>query len=81
MKTVTNSIAETNFSSLLQEVEKGEEVIIIKEGHPVARLVPTDTTENREKHQFAVQRLKEFRKCNLSGGLDWEKLRDEGRKE
>ena len=32
--------ANTNFSKLLSRVEKGEEIIICKSGHPVARLNP-----------------------------------------
>jgi len=32
--------AKTNFSKLLSRVEKGEEIIICKAGHPVARLNP-----------------------------------------
>jgi prevent-host-death family protein len=34
--------AKTNFSKLLFHVEKGEEIIICKSGHPVARLNPVD---------------------------------------
>ena len=34
--------AKTNFSKLLARVEKGEEIIICKAGHPVARLNPID---------------------------------------
>lgn len=32
--------AKTNFPKLLSRVEKGEEIIICKSGHPVARLNP-----------------------------------------
>jgi len=34
--------AKTNFSKLLSRVEKGEEIIICKSGHPVARLNPVN---------------------------------------
>lgn len=32
--------AKTHLSRLLQRVEAGEEVVIARDGHPVARLVP-----------------------------------------
>ncbi len=32
--------AKTHFSKLLERVERGEEVVIARRGHPIARLVP-----------------------------------------
>lgn len=40
MRTVTVLDAKTHLSSLLKEVEAGEEVVIARGRHPVARLVP-----------------------------------------
>jgi len=40
MKTATVADAKSRFSSLLAEVEAGEEVVITRRGRPVARLVP-----------------------------------------
>jgi len=40
MKTINVHAARTHFSSLLTEVEAGEEIIIAKAGKPVARLAP-----------------------------------------
>lgn len=40
MKTVQVVEAKTNFSSLLAEVEAGEEIVITRHGKVVARLVP-----------------------------------------
>ncbi len=34
--------AKTHLSRLLREVETGEEVVIVRNGEPVARLVPTE---------------------------------------
>jgi prevent-host-death family protein len=39
-KTVNVHTAKTNLSSLLAEVESGEEIVIARAGKPVARLVP-----------------------------------------
>ena len=40
MKTVNIHEAKTHLSRLITEVTAGEEVVIAKAGHPVARLVP-----------------------------------------
>ena len=40
MKTMNMHAAKTHFSTLVAEVESGEEIIIAKAGKPVARLVP-----------------------------------------
>lgn len=34
--------AKTHFSRLIERVRQGEEIIIAKAGHPVARLVPAE---------------------------------------
>lgn len=39
--------AKTNFSRLLTQVDKGEEVIISKAGKPVARLIPFEEKPKR----------------------------------
>ena len=72
--------AKTHFSSLLEQVEKGEQILITKHGHPVAKLIST-TKPNKESVRLTIQRLKEFNKANLLGNVDWKTLRDEGRKE
>jgi prevent-host-death family protein len=79
MHTVGAFEAKTHFSALLERIEKGEQIIITKHGHPVAKLVPT-VAVNREQARQAIQRLKKFSQSNLLGGLDWKTLRDEGRR-
>lgn len=79
MRTVGAFEAKTHFSALLEEVEKGEQVIITKHGHPVAKLVPT-VGRDQEHVRQSIQRLKKFNQSNKLGGLDWKKLRDEGRR-
>jgi prevent-host-death family protein len=44
MKTVTTHEAKTHLSSLLKQVEQGEEVEVRRGDHPVARLVPIKKT-------------------------------------
>jgi prevent-host-death family protein len=48
MKSVNVHEAKTHFSALLARVQRGEEVVIAKAGHPVAKLVPAETPAQRE---------------------------------
>ena len=47
MKTMNIHAAKTHFSTLVAEVEAGEEIIIAKAGVPVARLVPLQKNDFR----------------------------------
>jgi prevent-host-death family protein len=49
MKTVNIHAAKTHLSSLLSEVEAGEEIIIAKAGKPVARLMPLEANKVQRK--------------------------------
>jgi prevent-host-death family protein len=68
MKTITARDANHRFSDLLSQVERGEEVVITKRGHPVAVLspyrVPAMTAERRAAiaHAIAV----------MTKGLPWD---------
>jgi prevent-host-death family protein len=42
MRTVDVHEAKTHFSRLLDDVAKGEEIVIAKAGRPVAKVVPLD---------------------------------------
>lgn len=75
MQTISAIEAKTHFSVLLEQVEKGEQVIITKHGHPVAKLIPAIGVD-RERVRKSMQRLKAFNQSNKLGGLDWKKLRD-----
>ena len=48
MTTVNVHHAKTHLSKLLQRVAGGEEVVIARAGHPVARLVPIAPVEPRK---------------------------------
>lgn len=60
--------AKTHFSALLEQVEKGEQILITKHGRPVAKLVPA-TDVNPVRVHKAIQRLKQFSQSNKLGGL------------
>ncbi len=79
MRTVGAFEAKTHLSALLDRVTRGEEVLITRHGHPVARLVPAGVAD-RERVSGAIARLKELAKGHTLGGLSWKELRDEGRR-
>jgi prevent-host-death family protein len=75
--------AKNTLGSLLDRVERGEEVVITRRGKPVARLVPeTGHEERRERALEALENIRALaRKMNL-GRFDWDEwkaYRDEGR--
>lgn len=71
--------AKTQFSSLLEKVERGEEVLITRHGKPVARLVKAQT-RSLEEIDAAIARIKQRRERMTTGEGGWKALRDEGRR-
>jgi prevent-host-death family protein len=74
--------AKNTLGSLLDRVERGEEIVITRHGKPVARLVPNPTGINREEAHAAAERMRARAKALKLGTFDWEALkadRDEGR--
>jgi prevent-host-death family protein len=49
MKTINIHAAKTHLSSLVAEVEAGEEIVIAKAGKPVARLMPLEAPKAQRK--------------------------------
>jgi prevent-host-death family protein len=80
--------AKNTLGSLLDRVERGEEIVITRHGKAVARLVPDHGGSNRNQVQAAFDRLRErARRYNRENPdippFDWEeikKLRDAGRR-
>lgn len=71
--------AKTHFSSLLEQVEQGEEFLITRHGHPIAKLTSIKSHERKQVHH-AIKRLKALAETQTLQGLDWKALRDEGRR-
>jgi prevent-host-death family protein len=79
--------AKNTLGTLLDRVERGEEIVITRHGKPVARLVPNVDQAGNNEVQAAFDRLRErarrLAKQNPERpAFDWEevkKLRDEGR--
>jgi prevent-host-death family protein len=72
--------AKTKLSSLLDAVSKGEEIVIARNGEPVARLIKFGADRNAAERAEVIRRITERAKKLKLGGLSWKKLRDEGRK-
>lgn len=80
MKQIQASMAKAQFAELLDDVERGETVVITRHGKPIARLVPNED-ERRADARRAMAEIKELRKqikpATVEEILAW---RDEGRK-
>ena len=80
MKEVQASVAKARLAELLDEVERGETVVITRHGKAIARLVP-DEAGRRADARRAIEAIREMRKhgprATVKEILAW---RDEGRK-
>jgi prevent-host-death family protein len=90
MQTVPVQQAKDRFSSLLQAVEDGDEIVITRHGTKIARIVrETDSVpseaERERIRQEAITRLEAYQakagvQPPIEGSTDWKSLRDAGRR-
>ena len=78
MKELTAVEAKVKFGAVLDAVERGEEIVVTRNGKIVARIIPAN--EPGMSRDEAVERLKIFSKGNTLGGLDLIAMPDEGRR-
>ncbi len=79
--------AKNTLGTLLDRVERGEEIVITRHGKAVARLVPNTGRVDQRQAQAAFDRIRKrahkLRKAkSAQSGLDWaalKKLRDQDR--
>jgi prevent-host-death family protein len=79
MKTVGTFAAKTHLSTLLEEVERGEEITITRHGRAIARLVPIGSISS-DGLADTVARLKAFRRGRRLGAVSVKALIEEGRR-
>ena len=60
MREIQASEAKTHLPQLLDEIERGESIIITRHGRAIARLIPEDVMR-RDAQAEAVERLKALR--------------------
>jgi prevent-host-death family protein len=73
--------AKNTLGTLLDRVERGEEIVITRHGKPVARLVASAGGIDRVQAKGAADRIRS-RASGLPGTFNWDVLkadRDEGR--
>ena len=80
MRQIQASEAKTHLPQLLDEVERGEILVITRHGRPFARIVP-EIDRRQDEIEKAIANIKELRK--RTGRITVEELqsaRDEGRR-
>jgi prevent-host-death family protein len=79
MATVGSSEAKRMLSALLERVELGEQIVIIRHGRPIARLMPIESGRAGSVSP-AMAKLRKLRQGATLGRPRWKELRDAGRK-
>lgn len=69
MRVVQSSEAKTRLSELLDDVERGETILITRHGKAIARLTPEATAQEQEA-RGAFDQIDAFRKTMPSLSLD-----------
>ena len=80
MRAIQASEAKTHLPQLLDEVERGEILVITRHGRPIARIVP-EIDRRQEEIEKAIANIKELRK--RTGRItvaELQSARDEGRR-
>jgi prevent-host-death family protein len=85
MRTVGAFEAKNKLSELLNEVERGGEIVITRHGKSVARLVASAEQNEEQRKREALEILRETRRCLAAEGVTFtvEEIlasRDEGRR-
>ncbi len=81
MRQIQASEAKAHLPQLLDDVERGETLIITRHGRPIARIVP-EVDRRQEEVDKAIASIRALREAN--GKVSVEELlsaRDQGRKE
>jgi prevent-host-death family protein len=79
MRQIQLSSAKARFSELLDDVERGESILITRHGKAIARIVP-EKSGRRKEIEEAIKAIKEIQK--KTGRITVEEIlsaRDEGR--
>lgn len=84
MREVQASEAKTHLPRLLDQVERGETIVITRHGRAIARLVP-EVSRRQAEIALAVDGVRALRRSIAARGatLSWDELkafRDEGRR-
>ena len=75
--------AKNKLGTLLDLVERGEEIVITRHGRPVARMIREGLSADRQPALEAMARIRERAQRLGAGTFDWNEwksYRDEGRR-
>jgi len=61
VREIQASVAKTHFSQLLDEVERGTTIVVLRHGRPIARIVP-DPEERRKRAAEAWKNIRKLAK-------------------
>lgn len=67
--------AKNTLGALLDRVEHGEEIVITRDGKPVARLVPNLSVIDQDQARGAIQRIRTRAGSLKSGTFDWDEFK------
>lgn len=70
MKTITAANANRGFSSLLRDVIKGEEFVVLSRGTPVAK-ISSVKSDVRRKDEMKKKLLERLKTGTYTGTRDW----------
>jgi prevent-host-death family protein len=59
VREVQASVAKTHFSQLLDEVERGATIVVLRHGKPVARIIP-DPERRRQRAAEAIENIRKL---------------------
>jgi prevent-host-death family protein len=59
LREVQASVAKTHFSQLLDEVERGTTIVVLRHGRPVARIVP-DREGRQQRIRKAIENIRKL---------------------
>jgi prevent-host-death family protein len=79
MRTVGAYEAKTHLSQLLEEITRGGQVAITKNGIPVALLIPVPSTQKPDAREV-IRQLREFRRGITLDGISVREMIEEGRR-
>jgi prevent-host-death family protein len=83
MKEIGAFEAKNTLGTLLDRVQRGEEIVITRHGKPVARLVPNSERIDRNQARATLQRIRDRASRLQPIKFDWESVksdRDRGRR-
>ena len=79
MESIGSFEAKTHLSALLDRVAKGDRFTITKRGVPVARLVPVDSSQKRDRKEV-IEEIAAFGRGRALKGIRVRELIEEGRR-